>query len=255
MLLLFYLKHSLTNQGGFMSRVLLVIPFIFCFQMTAFADSSVVVAPTDHVFVPKGFDNNDSVEVVVTGNFSSSCYSRNITKVNVSGTQIDISVDAIEKRDKEGSESLCALMLVPFKDVVSIGLLPAGLYTITVNKGTQYEVVNTLMVEKTESSLTDDYTYLDVLYIEQLEVANRYKVKGMRYSPCLELDRFEAISNNKDTISVLPIMKKVSDFCPMKMTPVVYETEIDTSGLPASKILLHVRTMDGKSVNTLIQKD
>ncbi len=238
-----------------MYQILLMVPLILSFQTAAFADSSVVVAPTDHIFVPKGFDNNDSVEVVVTGSFTSSCYSRNITKVSVAGAQIDISIDAIEKKDKEESERLCALMLVPFKEVVSVGLLPAGLYTVTVNKGTKYEVVSTLMVDKTESSLIDDYTYLDVLYIEPLEASNMYKVKGMRYSPCLELDRFETISNNKDTISVLPIMKKVSDFCPMKMTPVVYETEIDTSSLPSAKLLLHVRTMDGKSVNTLIQKD
>ena len=74
-----------------MSFKVFVIPFILCVQ-TAFADPSVVVAPTDHIFVPKGFDNNDSVEVVVTGNFSSSCFSRNTTKVQVEGDIIDISI-------------------------------------------------------------------------------------------------------------------------------------------------------------------
>jgi hypothetical protein len=47
-------------------------------------------------------------------------------------------------------------------------------------------------------------------------------------------------------------MKQVSDFCPMKGMPVSYPVRFDFSGLKVKKPLLHVRTMDGKSVNTII---
>ena len=45
-------------------------------------------------------------------------------------------------------------------------------------------------------------------------------------------------------------MKQVSEFCPMKMVPFEYEVEVPNN-LEKEKILLHVRVMDGRSVNSL----
>src|SRR5690606_19496779 len=103
---------------------------------------------------------------------------------------------------------------------------------VVVNAGTKNEVKGSLEVVSSQTSLIDDYIYLDVLYIEQNETdKNLFKLKGMRYSDCLELDRVDILSNGKDTISVLPIMKKVSDFCPMKGQPLTTETEINLNQL------------------------
>ena len=79
------------------------------------------------------------------------------------------------------------------------------------------------------------------------------ELKGYNPSDCFQFDRVELVSNKEDVYSVLPIMKKVSDFCPMKMVPFSYEVEIPDD-LPRKNILLHVRSMDGRSVNHLFAK-
>jgi hypothetical protein len=48
-----------------------------------YASAGVVPAPVDHLFVPNGFDNNDNVEMVVTGKFPTNCYSRNKVETKV----------------------------------------------------------------------------------------------------------------------------------------------------------------------------
>jgi hypothetical protein len=48
-------------------------------------------------------------------------------------------------------------------------------------------------------------------------------------------------------------MKKIRDFCPMKMTPFSYDIEVPKS-LANPKILLHVRSMDGNSINSIFHQ-
>jgi hypothetical protein len=100
----------------------------------------------------------------------------------------------------------------------------------------------------------DDHIYAAIDNIENKGQGN-YMLKGWRYSPCIELDHVELITNGKDTLSVLPVMKQVSDFCPMKMIPVSYPVKLDLRSLKENESLIHVRTMDGKSFNTLIRLD
>ena len=59
----------------------------------------VVEAPLDHLFVPNGFDNNDNVEVVVTGKFPNPCYVRNSYKVKIQEDQIKIDVTSLSMDD------------------------------------------------------------------------------------------------------------------------------------------------------------
>lgn len=225
---------------------------LFLTSILTFAtNANIITAPTDHLFIPKGFDSNDSVQLIVTGNFPNTCYSRNTSEVKVEGKKILIQVNSIEQKVK----NICAMMLVPFKEEVNLGMLASGVYEIVVNAGSKYEVKGALEVVPSSSSLIDDYIYLDVLYIEQSDTnKNLFKIKGMHYSDCIEIDRVDLISNEKDTVSVLPIMKQVAEFCPMKGHPIVTTTEIDLSQLPSESVLLHVRTLDGKSVNTIIKK-
>ena len=88
-------------------------------------------------------------------------------------------------------------------------------------------------------------------WVEQ-KSENNFILHGMRYSPCFELDKVEVVSNKKDTLSILPIMKQVSDFCPMKGMPVAYPVKLDFREMKMKSPLLHVRTLDGKSVNSIV---
>lgn len=213
------------------------------FSQVALAAPQVVPAPVKHLYVPEGFDSNDAVEVVVTGHFPNPCFSRNDVAVTVSGDLIDVSITALVPEEKIS----CPDMLVPFKEVVSVGNLQGGEYKINVNR----KLTDKLVVEEASSSAVDEHLYAAIDDIEK-RADGKFVLNGWRYSNCIEFDKVEVRSNHKDTLSVLPIMKQVSDFCPMKMMPVSFEVSLDFRDVKIDEALIHVRTMDGKSFNSLV---
>jgi hypothetical protein len=223
------------------------MPLLLASSLNVFAQPEIVIAPVSHLYLPDGFDSNDSVEVIVTGAFSNSCYSRNDVKVEVDGDQIDIQVTAIAN-EKSFPASRCSDMIVPYKEVVNVGNLQGGDYKVNVNN----TLKDVLKIAEASSNSVDDNIYAAIEWVEN-KGDNNYMLHGWRYSNCIDLDSVKVISNNKDTLSILPVMKQLSSFCPMKMTPVSYPVKLDFSSMKMKSPLLHVRTMDGKSVNTIIQ--
>jgi len=223
------------------------VTLFFLFASLAHAQPEIITAPVDHLYIPEGFDNNDSVEVVVTGTFPNACYSRNIVEVTYNDALIDIHVTAIvpEKTRK------CTDMIVPFKEVVALGTLQGGEYSIRVNYRSPVELSDTMKIQEATSNSVDEHIYADVDRVEKV-AGNDYVLHGWRYSNCIEFGKVEVISNKKDTFSVLPVMKQVSDFCPMKMMPISFPVKLNASELKMNKPLVHVRTMDGKSFNSIL---
>lgn len=227
-----------------MKRILSIALF---YSFAAYAQPEIVTAPVNHLYIPEGFDSNDSVEVVVTGEFPNSCYSRNEVKVAVKDDVVDISINAIAN-EKSFPAIRCTDMVVPYKEVVNVGNLQGGDYKVRVNKILEDKMV----ITEASSSSVDDAIYAAIEWVES-KGNNDFVLHGWRYSNCLELKEIKVISNNKDTLSILPVMKQVSDFCPMKGMPVRYPVKLDFSSLKMNRPLLHVRTLDGKSVNTVIK--
>lgn len=220
----------------------MILTAIFMASMSN-AGAEVALAPVKHLYVPTGFDSNDSVEVVVTGTFPTPCYSRNTVSVEVKGDQIAIEIDAIRRDTK----SACPQMQVPFKEVVALGNLQGGIYELVVNN----KLNDSLNVSEASSNSVDDHLYAAIDQLEH-KGGDDYVLKGWRYSNCVDLDRVDVVSNGKDTLSVLPVMKQLSRFCPMKGMPVAYEVKLDVKALQTKEPLIHVRTMDGKSYNTIL---
>ncbi len=225
----------------------MTLPLFLLMTATAWAQPEIVPAPVTHLYVPAGFDSNDTVEVVVTGNFPNSCYSRNEVKVDVRDEEIVVNVSAAT-HEKTFPTIRCSDMLVPFKEVVHIGNLQGGDYKITVNN----RLRDTLRVVEATSNSVDENLYAAIEWVEE-KGGNNVVLHGWRYSNCIDIDRVEVKSNGKDTLAILPVMKRLTDFCPMKMMPVQYPVKLDLSSLTMRQPLLHVRTMDGKSVNAILR--
>jgi hypothetical protein len=230
--------------------------FSLLFTTTIFAAPEVILAPVDHLYIPKGFDSNDSVEVVVTGTFPNVCYSRNSVNVRLRGEEIDIEVTALapEQLGKLVNEKFCAEMEVPFKEVISLGNLQGGDYKVNVNQEAKISLSEVLTVSEATSSAVDDNVYAAVDYVEQLSDKD-FNLKGWKYSNCFEVKEIKIVSNKKDTFSILPIMKQVSTHCPMKGMPFTYPVKLNLEALQTKRPLLHVRTLDGKSVNSIVNMD
>jgi hypothetical protein len=226
------------------------MPFCLLFLFilsSAWANPVVIPANVDHLYIPEGFDSNDSVEVVVTGTLPDLCHSRHKVETHIQGKVIHLSVTSI----LQGGTKSCPPLIVPFKEVVTLGQLPDGDYRVHVNEGTPYFLKKKLSIVEAANSAIDNYIYPAIEWVER-KSDDSFVLHGWRYSPCFELDDIKVVSNKIDTLSILPVMKQTSDFCPMKGIPVSYPMKLSLAGLRSQKVLLHIRTMDGKSVNTIV---
>lgn len=215
----------------------------------------VVEAPVDHVFVPQGFDNNDQVEVIVTGKFPNPCYVRNKHEVKVKNDVIKINITSISMDDPAYTK--CEPLKIPFTEVVDIGNLQGGKYKIVVNQGGDYEIKQTITIGNSTSESVDDNIYAMVDYVETGFTGGASGdaiLVASSPSTCLVLDRVQYLSNDSDALSILPIMKKISSDCPEKKVRLEVPVKFDPSKFKAENILLYVRTIEGRSVHTIISK-
>lgn len=215
----------------------------------------VVEAPIDHVFVPQGFDNNDHVELIITGTFPNPCYTRNKFEVKVVNNLIKVAVTSISMDDP--THTKCGPLKIPFNEVINIGNLKSGNYKIIVNQGGVAEKTNSLMIGKASSRSIDENIYAMVDYVETGftgGASGDAVLIAQSPSPCLVLDRVEYLSNEKDTLSVLPIMKKISSDCPAIRQRLSIPIKFDVKKFKFDQLLIFVRTIEGRSVNTIISK-
>jgi hypothetical protein len=206
-----------------------------------------VLIPVDDVYSPKGFDSNDNTEVVVTGYLPNLCHKAPKTVVKVMGKKIDIKLKSLKY---DPTNPFCPEVIVPFVETVDVGVLDKGNYDIVVNGQSMYQKTSNILISEATSDAIDDFIYAGVEYVDKSYDDRRIVLKGYNPSDCFVLDSIQVADNEKNVYSVLPRMKQVSDLCAMKMVPFNYEMELPNN-LKADKVLIHVRSMNGKSVNSI----
>lgn len=216
----------------------------------AMAQASVEApVPVNHVFSPAGFDSDDHAEIIVTGYLPNLCYKVPQTKVAVHGKKVSVGVQAL-KDNRIGT--YCPEMIVPFMQVVDVGVLDKGKYDVVVNESSEHQKLSRLVVNEAISDATEPEVYANVVNIERSGMGNKIVLKGYNPSDCFELRRVDIKDNGEDTYTIMPLMKQVREFCPKKEVPFEYEVLVPKK-LKADRILLHVKVMDGKSVNALFK--
>ena len=88
-----------------------------------------VTAPVEKLFVPEGFDNNDNVEVVLHGEFPSTCYNVGQTKATVDKENKLIKVEATTLYYPD---VYCIQSITPWIQSVKLGVLDTGEYEVVV---------------------------------------------------------------------------------------------------------------------------
>lgn len=195
----------------------------------------------EHIFVPEGFDSNDTSEIIVTGWYPNPCYEWSRALVTRQATVIDVRLRAFVK---EGLDTVCIDMAVPFMESVKLGALPAGQLNLLVANQTAQ-----MKVTQAGSNSIDDYLYGKVRHVRVEGTSLILEIEHP--STCIVLDRIEHIYNGKDTCAILPIMKQVHEECPRTPRTFEYRFEIPKEYLEKEKLLFHVRSLEGKSVNYL----
>lgn len=204
------------------------------------------VVPVDHVYSPAGFDSNDNSEIVITGYLPNLCYKAPSSSVEIKNGKINVSVKAM--RRIEGF-SYCPNVIIPYFDFINLGVLDKGKYQVVVNEKSQWEKKSILQIAEARSNSMDEEIYANVEEVVKEEGSRKVLLKGYNPSDCFELKEIIIKDNEIDTYSILPKMKQIRAHCPKKMVPFVYEVEVPEK-LEADRVLLHVRVMDGRSVNS-----
>lgn len=204
------------------------------------------------VFVPIGFDDNDEVEAVVEGFLPNDCY-----RLTAATTEIDRENKVITIVPKARYfETTCVLTRIPFHFTANFGQLTEGSYTIKVS-GPAASLTEDLVVRHSFNPTPDDFSYIpvDSVHVDLDRVTHKMvaTIKGRLTSTCMRWSE-SRIEDNGKTINILPILTYEA----LSRCDAIEEDFERTVVLPDSisrgRHLLHVRSLNGRAVNTLFFK-
>lgn len=204
-----------------------------------------VPAPVKAVFTPKGFDDNDNAELVVSGAYPNSCYKVGPTRVSVNKETKKIEVEVISYFSMS---SYCLMVYSPFTQVVSLGILNQGDYSVSVNEKSS----DMMPVSHAKKDQADDFLYATITNLSR-KSDYVFQLQGVLPNSCSFLDEVRVIEEVGDVLAVLPIVKMESNCEPNsnnKDLEFTVDFRIDSS-IQGQK-LIHVRSLNGASVNQVI---
>jgi hypothetical protein len=218
-----------------------------------------IIVP-EKAFVPTGFDDNDLVELVVAGNLPSTCYSAGIfTAVPfVEEKKIVIKQEALFY-----PKSWCSLSLVPYRETVKVGVLPAGEYQVVfvTPDAKLASSGKTVSVGLSQITSRDAFTYAVVenVALKRTEAApsatvpRKVVIEGSLVNSCMSLKEVRVIQNDADVIELLPITQSTTDslICQPQLRPFEVEVALP-AGLTGEK-LVHVRSLNGQAFNRVFR--
>ncbi len=218
----------------------------------AHAEPSLVPSPVEKVFVPQGFDDNDSTEVVLHGHFPNTCYKVGPVKVERGTDGKSITLEALSYY--YGGFG-CAQVLVPFVQTAQLGVLNEGMFQIKI-KGQPEIPSRGLEIAHAQTQSPDDYLYAPVesasINGEDGEPAT-LKIEGnypYMFIGCMMITELRTSITSDNVVVVQPITQIKDDSeCPLSKK---YSFEKELGALAKAEYLIHVRTLDGNALNRLV---
>jgi hypothetical protein len=228
---------------------ILTLSLIMSGSQTALANDEVVppgtelvVVSGEEVYVPDGFDDNDDVVVVIDGYLPDSCHKIINAEVDT-GERGAIQINQFARK----FEGICLPMRVPFFKEVNLGILPYGSYEIN----SPHTPTESLAVAEAANVGPDDFIYAPVDSVAVTFEENRYfaVLQGRYSNTCMGLDEVRLVDSGK-TKALLPIIEVEGDEC--EETEVAFREKVPLPrDMPARRYLLHVRSLNGKSLNVM----
>ncbi len=234
----------------------IVFTTVFAFASSlALADTAapgelVPVEATD-MFVPHGFDNNDEVVAVIDGYLRSGCYKITRPDVNIDHEQRMITITPQARY----YEAVCIQALVPYTQVVSLGVLNVGDYTVQTKSRNLSE---TLAVAESKNAGPDDMLYAPVDDVAVDNAVNPTRpiaiISGRLTNSCMRIDDVKVQRNDK-TIEIFPLLVLEDRVdCQLLETPFRIPVPLVRAGereFRTGRFLAHVRSLNGQSANTV----
>lgn len=230
------------------TTTLAIIAISFTFQAKAAEDNIPIKVSTSFgkIYVPAGFDNNDNVQIVGEGMFPNTCYRYAKTSVQVDHAAKTIRLDTVAYK----YPGVCLQVIVPFDRVVDLGILKEGEYSIITNNDNQN--VGRVSINESKSREPDDFMYASVsqAYFQSKASVNKVFLSGNFPSSCMKLK--EVKSEVQSEVLIIQPIAEIDPSVPCVEGQFHFETSVVVGSMKPGRYLLHVRTMNGKSVNNLI---
>lgn len=196
-------------------------------------------------YVPGGFDSNDVVQFVAEGVFANSCYRHAQTQVSVDHETKIIRV----KPAAYLYNGFCLQVVLPFDRVVEVGLLSPGRYQIIQANGSNLGELN---IKPATSRDADDFLYAPIsqAFFHNEGFKSRVHLTGEFSNSCMRLDQV-LVTMEPKAIVVQPIAK-VEDRSDCRNGRFPFSKTVEFETLQNGRYLLHVRSMNGKAINSLV---
>ena len=214
----------------------------------------IIFAPTE-TFLPVGFDDNDNAQAVIYGEYPNTCYRVGPVQASINETRREIRI-VNEAYSYPGG--WCTDVPVPFTIPVDFGILSQGSYRVVVQTNSnETRAAGTLNISKNRSpnpSNPDDYLYApvqDAIVDTQTTNAASLTLRGTFKSTCWSIEEIRLIRHPENhVIVVLPIVHAATKDCRDARVPFEVKTSLGT--LPKGRTLLHVRSLNGGSLNQVL---
>ncbi len=214
---------------------------------TALAQSTgpeLVSSPYTEAYLPIGFDSNDHVQIAAEGVFRNTCYKPGPVSFEMADNNIYLTSQAYYY------DGPCFKMLLPYHQVIDIGILPQGKYKIFRKSGGVF--LGELDVAEATATVADDYLYAPIsqAFITQQDGKNFLTIEGKFNNSCMLMKEVR-IRIQPKVVVVQPIAEIAeAQGCTDGAFPFSETREL--KGLEMSKFLLHVRSLNGSAINSLI---
>ena len=236
-----------------MSRLALyALSLLFCFTASLKANASPepvrVGATFSNVYIPEGFDSNDHVQIVGEGLFRNTCYrpAPGSLKVDESTKTISVGPVAYEY------SGFCLQVILPFNRVVDVGILKPGTWQVVQTAGPTVQQLGEIHVVPALTNSPDDFLYAPIsqAFFQQNGLMSDVFLTGEFHSSCMALETVKT-SVQKDVLVLQPIAKMASGpGC--KDGTFAFSKKVELGFVPKGHYLLHVRSMNGNAINTLV---
>ncbi|MFL5815044.1 MAG: hypothetical protein ACJ763_15820 [Bdellovibrionia bacterium] len=203
---------------------------------------------SDYIFAPPGFDNNDNAQIVISGLLPSTCYKtvQPAVRVDHSSHRIYISAMAYVY-----TGCFCLAVMTPFSHTVDLGVMSAGAYQIfEVNGDGKNTPRGALPIATTRTAQPDENLYAPVKSAIVEKNGNQAVVhlSGVFSSDCIDLQRVVTLHRASRIIEILPLAtQKPGVPCTPHNRP--FEARVAVGAAEAGENLIHIRSMNGNSVN------
>ena len=252
-------------KGGIMKNVILLkrllISVVAMVLLSPAAQSSDLEKPNtvdmlpSFVYSPVGFDDNDNAQIVFEGFYPNTCYRAGLTYYNVDQEK---KVIKIINQAYFHPKSVCAMVIIPYKKVINLGLLKEGKYSVQFRSDEsgqeKYYQLSNLQVVQAGGMGQDNFLYLPIesAYIvkNHSDGYPRVVVKGHFKTSCMSFDK--AVVQNprgSNTLVVLPIAKLSNKNCEQINKEFSYSIKIPYKNM--GRVMIHIRSLNGQAANLI----